>query len=194
MQNELNVIGIFPTPIAHSVIDLPSLENIDWKYDEGAFLQSDSNLHKTQEFKDTVNTILEFAQQYLERSGYGKQDLWITQMWANRYVKGQNITPHVHSNSLVSGIIYFDSSTPTLFHHHKEIEMVQVASIEKNEYSARFFTVESIPGRIVLFPSNLVHSSTAVDTDMPRHTVSFNILPRELGIERGFNYVDLKSC
>lgn len=194
MQNELSVIGIFPTPVAHTIIDLPDISNINWIYDEGAFLQSESTLHLTDEFKSTVDVILNFAKLYLKRAGYGDQDLWITQMWANKYLKGQNITPHVHSNSLVSGCIYFDNSTPTLFHHHKDVEMIQVASTEKNEYSSRFFTVESIPGRLVLFPSDLVHSSVSVDTNSPRHTVSFNILPRELGLERGFNYVDLKSC
>jgi len=194
MQNELTVMGIFPTPIAHTQIELPELSSIDWKYDKGTFLQSQSDLHNKTFMQQTVMQILDFAKEYLDRCGYGKQELWITQMWANKYSQGQNITPHVHSNSLVSGILYFDRSSPTIFYHHKDVEMVQVPSIQQNEFSSRYFTVESIPGRLVLFPSDMVHSSVAVEQNSPRVTVSFNILPRALGKESGFNYVDLKSC
>ena len=193
MQNELDIYGIFPTPIASTTIDLPDTSFITWKY-ETDFKQSVYTLHEIAEWKSTVDTILEHAGSFLEQTGYERRELFITQMWANEYPPGTSIPSHVHSNSLLSGCIYFDNNSPTIFHYQrqKQMDMVQVPVSMLTPFTSETFTVEAQTGRMVLFPSSLVHSSAV--SDVSRLTVSFNIMPRELGKPDGFNYVNLRNC
>lgn len=193
MTNELNIAGLFPVPIASTQIDLPDTSLIEWKY-ESDFKQSVYDLHTLESWQPLCANILEYATLFLSNIGYEQRNLFITQMWANEYPIGAKIPPHVHSNSLLSGCIYFDNNSPTVFHNHrqKQLEMVQVPVNEVTPYTSEVFTVEAKAGRLVLFPSWLVHSSGPAVND--RLTVSFNLMPRELGKPSGFNYVNLENC
>lgn len=193
MQHELNIVGLFPTPIASTVIDLPDISLVEWKYEKD-FKQSVYDLHTIESWSSTCDTILAYATKFLQETGYSQRDLFITQMWANEYPKGASISAHVHSNSLLSGCIYFDDNTPTVFHNQrqKQLEMVQVPNTTLTPYNSETFTVSAEKGRLVLFPSWLVHSSQPAA--YTRTTVSFNIMPRELGLPDGFNYVNLQNC
>ena len=48
-----------------------------------------------------------------------------------------------------------------------------------------------MPGRLLLFPSYLVHDSQPSDKE--RVTIAFNILPRSLGIKMDYNYLNLSD-
>jgi len=48
-----------------------------------------------------------------------------------------------------------------------------------------------MPGRLLLFPSYLVHDSQPSDKE--RVTIAFNILPKSLGIKMDYNYLDLSN-
>jgi len=193
MNNELNVIGLFPIPIASTEIKLPDINLVEWKY-EVDFKQSDYNLHTISQWNSTIQDILTLARNFLQEVGYEDRELFITQMWANEYPPGTNITPHVHTNSLLSGCIYFDDSTPTIFYNQrqKQTEMVQIPVENITPYTSEVFTVQAQKGRIVFFPSWLAHSSQPAE--QTRTTVSFNIMARELGKPDGFNYVNLYNC
>ena len=193
MQHELNIVGLFPIPIASVNIDLPDTRFIDWKY-ENDFKQSQYDLHTIPEWQDTCKTILKHAKNFLVDVGYEEKELFITQMWANEYPVGKGIPPHIHTNSLLSGCIYFDDNSPTIFHNQKQkqLEMVSIPTTTVTPYTSEIFTVEAKRGRMVLFPSSLAHSSEAAK--VTRTTVSFNLLARELGTPDGFNYVNLQNC
>lgn len=193
MQHELNIIGLFPVAIASVNIELPDISCVNWKYEKD-FKQSQYDLHTIPTWQDTCKAILKHAKEFIVDIGYDERELFITQMWANEYPIGKGIPAHVHTNSLISGCIYFDDNSPTIFHNQrqKQLEMVSIPTATVTPYTSEIFTVEAKRGRMVLFPSSLVHSSEAARSI--RTTVSFNLLARELGTPDGFNYVNLKNC
>jgi uncharacterized protein (TIGR02466 family) len=198
MNNELNISGIFPIPIATTQIDLPDISQVNWVQGD-EFLQSEDDLHTREFMKDTVIKILDSACAFAENIGWRKEQYFITQMWANKYSpntsvkKGGNIHAHFHSNSLLSGVLYFDENTPTrIFNHDKTRQIIKTSSAENTPFTSEIFTVNAKPGRLLLFPSYLVHDSEPSDKE--RVTIAFNILPTSLGIKMDYNYLDLTKC
>ena len=197
MNNELNISGIFPIPVATTTIDLPDISQIKWVQGD-EFLQSEDDLHKRDYMQDTVTKILDSACAFGENVGWRKDSYFITQMWANKYSpttevkKGGNIHAHFHSNSLLSGVLYFDENTPTrIFNHDKTRQIIKSSSAENTIFTSEVFTVNAKPGRLLLFPSYLVHDSEPSDKE--RVTIAFNIMPKRLGIQMDYNYIDLSK-
>lgn len=197
MTNELNINGIFPIPIATTTIDLPDISQINWVQGD-EFLQSEDDLHKRDYMQDTVAKILDSACAFGENVGWRKDTYFITQMWANKYSpnteqkKGGNIHAHFHSNSLLSGVLYFDDNSPTrIFNHDKTRQIIKSSNAENTIFTSEIFTVAAKPGRLLLFPSYLVHDSEPSDKE--RVTIAFNILPTSLGIKLDYNYLDLSK-
>jgi uncharacterized protein (TIGR02466 family) len=197
MNNELNISGIFPIPVATTTIDLPDISQIKWVQGD-QFLQSEDDLHKRDYMQDTVAKILDSACAFGENVGWRKDSYFITQMWANKYSpttevkKGGNIHAHFHSNSLLSGVLYFDENTPTrIFNHDKTRQIIKSSSAENTIFTSEVFTVNAKPGRLLLFPSYLVHDSEPSDKE--RVTIAFNIMPKRLGIQMDYNYIDLSK-
>jgi len=197
MNNELNISGIFPIPVATTTIDLPDISQIKWVQGD-QFLQSEDDLHKRDYMQDTVTKILDSACAFGENVGWRKDSYFITQMWANKYSpttevkKGGNIHAHFHSNSLLSGVLYFDENTPTrIFNHDKTRQIIKSSSAENTIFTSEVFTVNAKPGRLLLFPSYLVHDSEPSDKE--RVTIAFNIMPKRLGIQMDYNYIDLSK-
>lgn len=198
MNNELNISGIFPIPIATTQIELPDMNEVKWVQGD-EFLQSEDDLHVKNYMQKTVNDILNCATTFAEQVGWRKEQYFITQMWANKYApnspvkQGGNINPHFHSNSFLSGVLYFDENTPTrIFNHDKTRHMIKTSSAENTPFTSEIFTINAKPGRLLLFPSYLVHDSEPSDKE--RVTIAFNILPRSLGIKMDYNYLDLTNC
>lgn len=197
MTNELNMSGIFPIPIATTTIDLPDITEIKWVQGDN-FLQSEDDLHKKDYMQDTVTKILDSACAFGENVGWRKEEYFITQMWANKYSpttqesKGGNIHAHFHSNSLLSGVLYFDDNSPTrIFNHDKTRQIIKTSNAENTIFTSEIFTVAAKPGRLLLFPSYLVHDSEPSDKE--RITIAFNIMPTSLGIKLDYNYLDLSK-
>ena len=191
MNHDMNIIGLFPVSLASTTVDLPDASLIKWQH-QTDFKQSVYDLHTIAEWQTFASTITDYCARYLTEIGYKSQTVWITQMWANEYPAGTGIPTHVHSNSLLSGCVYFDNNSPTVFYNQrqKQLEMIQIPVETVTAYNSEYFTVEAIKGRMVVWPSWMPHSSEPAKGT--RLTVSFNILPEELGKPDGFNYVDLR--
>lgn len=113
----------------------------------------------------------------------------ITSCWANIQQRGDALRYHSHSNSYLSGSYYircpadggdleFLDPRATGFRFDLEVT-------EMNPFNAEAFSVSPRPGMLVLFPSSVMHGTGRNDTDEPRISIAFNVLPRgELGSSR----------
>jgi len=198
MTNDLTVHGIFPTPIAESTIDLPDISHIVWEQQSTGIEQSEAELHQKAVMQEFCDTIVKKAEEFSKQIGWRDEKLWITQMWANRYTpvegkEGGSIKAHFHSNSLLSGVVYFTDSSPTrFFKHDKTPTLIQTKNENTTPFITEIFTVDAIKGRLVFFPSYLIHDSQPCDKE--RITISFNLLPTQLGTRLDYNFVDLSNC
>ena len=107
-------------------------------------------------------------------------ELKSTVYWTTMSEKGQWHHAHCHGLSMVSGILYLTQSGSetwfsregiwgpehTLFPLHKTADPFTLFHKRKTEV-----------GKLILFPSRLLHSVTEHDLDDPRHSLSFNAFP-----------------
>jgi len=107
--------------------------------------------------------------------------------WVSIKLPGNLHSPHVHPNSIISGVYYFDSNletTPITFSDTtKNQARTYTLSPKKNLKSLSTFAVESATftlklGDIILFPSYLKHSVQFNTTNEKRYSLAFNIIPK----------------
>ena len=186
----MQIQEIFPTPIAQCEVDLPSLDEIEWQY-ESHLTQSQSNLHELDPYKELAKQITKNCEDFASKIGYNSGKLFITQMWANKYKPGQSIHSHNHANSFLSGVVYFDDNSPTvLIRSLADHDGISVPISMNTQFTAERYFVPAQKGRMLIFRSKQIHVSEPSDKE--RITISFNVLPIELGAIDAFNYVKIR--
>ena len=113
MKEEL--LQLFPIPLLILPYkqpinkELAYLKNISYREQKqnGNFRSDDSYLLRNEEFKNIKNFLKESMDKFTTNVLNTKQRLVITQCWANRNPKGSQHHEHVHPNSIVSGVMYF---------------------------------------------------------------------------------------
>jgi uncharacterized protein (TIGR02466 family) len=187
----MEIVGAFQTPIAVSNIELPSIDHLSWNISRN-FLQTEATLQKDEHLKWFVKDIEQAANEFCNGIGHESRKFFITQMWANKYSSNQGIHTHHHANSFFSGVVYFDNVGSTVFLRDSNVKnILQIPILNHTSYSTNIYEVPSESGRMVLFPSYLVHYSTN-ETDQERISISFNLMPEVLGQEDQFNFLKLK--
>ena len=104
-----------------------------------------------------------------------------TQIWATRNGMIQKHHKHMHTNSILSGIIYLtdhENSGATRFYYrnpylHHELNKLIVPHTFSN---TRENTFDLYPkrGRMIIFPSNIEHETTPNKDKKFRYVISFN--------------------
>ncbi len=154
-----------------------------------------SNNRKQNIFRDfpelkPLKTIFEnYAINYLWETGFDCQEVVITDAWINIGSKGSVLTPHLHSNSYLSGnyFINFDSAlhTPLNFYNDRLMngtERKPFLSVpprnKKTIYNIRDVALAVSEGDIILWRSHLLHGFNKPNKSDKRMTLSFNIMPK----------------
>ena len=90
-----------------------------------------------------------------------KNNLILTNNWAQMYNKKDKHSIHVHNQSFYSGIIYLnpEKPSPTIF-HERNFEMKYVH--------------EGVKNTLLLFPSYIPHEVEPLEEDQDRLIISFN--------------------
>jgi len=129
-----------------------------------------------------------------EENYISEVDLVITESWVTHTMNYQKHHKHHHTNSIVSGILYLTDhpKATTNFYYKNPYGFVEEylphLKPEKREIVDR---VSPVPGKLILFPSNIKHdTSTTINSKEPRMTFCFNAAfsnsnrPSEAGLER----------
>lgn len=110
--------------------------------------------------------------------------LEVTQSWALRNPPGVGMHGHTHSNSLVSGSLYFaplpDPPGNMIFERHntyRQLELL-VDGTKTNIYNAPRNAVVPKQGDLVLFSSAIQHHVEPNPGTIDRHSIAFNTFVR----------------
>ena len=122
---------------------------------------------------------------------YDYKEYIFSQSWISHKHPGDHHQAHTHSNSLISGVFYYegnfkDQSSSINFHNTFLIENPTRPKYlsTKNQFSNPYFSLIPNPVMLILFPSALPHSVPLNTTDKIRKSLAFNIVPKEgLGSE-----------
>lgn len=100
-------------------------------------------------------------------------ELYITESWFNKTLNGQRHDPHVHPNSVVSGILYIDGEN-----FHTTFEAPPACDFyfdsQPNMWNSNQCEFVFQKGDCVVFRSNIEHFVPPYMGDKPRITLSWN--------------------
>ena len=201
MKEEL--LQIFPKPVLITPYEKPIskelefIRTLEWisQKANGNFKSKDSYILKNEQLKDIKNFIVETVDKYCEKILNTKQRLVITQSWFNKNPTGSKHHEHVHPNSIISGVMYFqiDQTLPPIQFSKSNQDGVKLDPIKYNVLNSYTFLLPCKPGELLLFPSNLRHS-VPINTGMPdRISLSFNTFSIDvLGSEDSLTHLDIR--
>ena len=201
MKEEL--LQIFPRPVLILPYEKPNSKELDFirtlewlaQKANGNFKSKDSYVLKHEKLKDIKNFLMESINKYCEKILNTKQRLVITQSWFNKNPTGSKHQEHVHPNSIVSGVMYFqiDQTLPPIQFSKSNQDGVKLDPIKYNVLNSDTFLLPCKPGELILFPSNLRHS-VPINTGMPdRISLSFNTFCIDaLGSEDSLTHLDIR--
>jgi uncharacterized protein (TIGR02466 family) len=188
---------IFPTPIwwTDTNIDNSVLKRLALKLKEedpvgrvvsnlGGWQSKDIYSFTHKELIPLKDIILEQANRCLVDYGYclNSGHLEVNNFWINiNYFKDSNVV-HFHDRAFVSGVYYIDAETSQgaidFVKNSAEAFIVCSAAgplLERTNISCVEQTYEVKTGRLILFPSSLMHRVTENVTKHPRISISWNV-------------------
>ena len=201
MKEEL--LQIFPTPLLivpyeQSINkELSYLKTISYRKQQqnGNFRSDDSYLLRNEEFKNIKNFLKESMDKFTTNVLNTKQRLVITQCWANRNPKGSQHHEHVHPNSIVSGVMYFqiNEKLPPISFTKDRQDGMKLNPEKYNHMNSETFMLPCKPGELILFPSSLRHSVPTNHGEEDRISVSFNTFCIDaIGSEQSLTHLDIR--
>lgn len=109
-----------------------------------------------------------------------KQQLYVTQSWSLINSPNVGMHGHSHSNSLISGSMYYcdlpDPVSNMIFERHnsyQQLELIPQAE-KRNIYNTVANVVKPEKNKMILFPSGLQHLVEVNTSGVPRHSIAFN--------------------
>jgi len=174
---------LFPTTIFefyNSDLDFSDicnkLDKENWA--EHSALSSKDNLHVKTKYSKVFTWIDTCLEQVRQHQKYDCDKLSISSSWANKNLAGEKMyhQPHRHSMSFYSGILYLTHGSPTVLEDCVTPRVQAQIEVLRHDY-APFEYIMPEPGKLVLFPSFIYHSSGLHYEDYDRYNISFNVLP-----------------
>ena len=166
---------------------------INWsKQDKGVFKtnhkgwHSTTDMHKKPEYSPLVTELFRMQKEIYDHEHIDR-NAFLGNMWANINPPGGLNNPHLHPNSLFSGVYYVKSQPKSgrlkIYDPRSSSQMVMPIRKPGNPGRDmwRDATLDPVIGRIIMFPSWLWHSVEENQSDDIRISVSFNF------IQDGFN-------
>ena len=181
--------NIFPTPVYMTEMDRPftKQELIFVKEQKkhcdknaGNIKTKDSYILNRKEFKNIKKFLTKHCKNYLDTVICPKNniELYITQSWLNYTEADQYHHKHEHPNSVVSGVLYFDSdfeNDKILFSKSCSTQIKPTVDNTKfNLWNSEtwFFSVKT--GQLIMFPSSTIHQVETKKGNNTRISLAFN--------------------
>lgn len=191
---EFEVFPLFSCPVALFDLSESFDEILNSVEQDNAWLQNESELVKNNfiskdlnlldNFLSYKNTLLKYINFYVEGILADKGlNLKITTSWLTKTTQGGFSRDHAHYNSFLSGVYYFDgdsneSDGELIIQSPQKATSFFISNPEEltllNSNEWRFTPVK---GRLIIFPSYLVHRIGVHNSDKPRHSLAFNTYP-----------------
>ena len=163
----------FPTMIYGKDVKLDNQlfanEIIKWSKQEPGLKKTNRNgwhsptkMHKIPVFQPLVNELLVMMQDVWKEEWLDREPV-LGNMWANINPPGGYNAPHIHPNSLYSGVYYIKApkdSGNLMFNDPRPGEQLNMPAIKKGrppKHLWREVHIEPVEGRFIIFPFYLWH-------------------------------------
>jgi len=202
IENEQNAIvhNLFPIPLFETLLNkelicdeikliLSKIKNKNLLHsngNSGNFITNDSFVldeWNLVNLKENITYALDyFAKEVLN---YEYDLIYITQSWINVNPSKSFHHPHKHTNSILSGVFYIQTSENCgeIYFHRPEKSIEPSVKFEENNYytwDAKYFS--PVDNQLLIFPSDLFHSvSSNLTKNTNRISLSFNTFISPIG-------------
>jgi len=198
-MNESTIIGIFPTPIYFSKINInftteelsfiDEIKKFNCYENEGNFTSNDTYILNNIIFKNLKKQLDLKIKDYFDKVICTENNIipHITQSWLNFTRTNQFHHRHQHFNSLVSGVLYIncDEKFDNIKFFSNKYEMIKFKVKEYNIFNSTGWTFPVKTGDIILFPSYLSHEVSIKQGNNLRISLAFNTFVKgEVGGEK----------
>ncbi len=142
---------------------------------------SQTNMHTKPEYKSLVDELMTMCKDVFKEEWLDREPA-LGNMWANINPPGGSNQPHIHPNSLFSGVYYIKSNPQAgrlkIYDPRPGIQLIMPVrkSGDPGKDLWRDANLDPIPGRIIMFPAWLWHSVEPNESDDLRISVSFNFI------------------
>lgn len=198
-----NTIAVFPTAVYEATLDAPTedewgfINSVEYRTNYGGNTLASVNDYILDSLPNLKTQVQEHLDNYVKQILNPIDDrlsLYITQSWLNINKKNKLHPPHIHTNSIISGVYYLsDSPAPIRFHKHFDfLETWQVSHKEPNIYNQTVINYLPKKHTLILFPSILRHSVAPNQTETERVSLAFNTFFRgPTGKREEMTYLEL---
>ena len=144
---------------------------------------SQTNMHELPQFKKLVDILFD-AQREIYKEEMLSSEPFLGNMWANINPPGGYNRPHIHPNSLWSGVYYVKTQKDCghlKLEDPRSISLMTRPNRIEAELPARLWRdvhFEPVTGRLIMFPSWVNHGVEPNMSNEIRISVSFNFLQR----------------
>jgi uncharacterized protein (TIGR02466 family) len=192
-MNPRIVYPLFSTPVyVNNVGDFaqPDIKSLPYESGSGyRFLSSvDKNVLHRPEFKNVHDIVMKEVDAYArEVLAVNKNiEFYVTNSWVNIHRRGEAAGPHVHNNSLISGVLYLKvtETSGDLVFHRELLSLVPFPPALDldidffNLYNCKTWGHKPKNNDICLFPSVVMHSADPNESDEERWCLAFNVFAK----------------
>ena len=142
---------------------------------------SQTDMHTKPEYKPLVDELFIFMIDIFKEEWLDREPI-LGNMWANINPKDGMNQPHIHPNSLFSGVYYVKSNPQAgrlkIYDPRAGVQIVMPVRKKGQppKHLWRDANIDPIPGRIIMFPAWLWHAVEPNESNDIRISVSFNFI------------------
>lgn len=204
--NDYEVRALFAEPylranISSAISDsqVDTIKRLKMSQNQTNLISEDLYIFENPRLKSIKEAVHEVMQIYAREVMGISQELYVTQSWSLINPPGVGMHGHTHSNSLVSGSLYFcalpDPVSRMIFSRHRTYQQLELIPDQSkiNLYNTSRNVVEPRQGDVILFSSSLHHFVETNESSEPRHSIAFNSFVRgTVGSHRDVSELVLK--
>ena len=176
----------FRTKIGDAISDeqIEFLKNLKMVQNKSNLISDNLYIFELPELKSIKDKVQEVLDLYASEIMGWTQRLYVTQSWSLVNNPNVGMHGHSHSNSLISGSLYFcELPKPVasmIFDRHNNYQLLQfIPEPEKqNIYNTPMNIVTPEQGELILFNSGLQHLVETNTSNEPRYSLAFNTFIR----------------
>ena len=144
---------------------------------------SQTDMHTKPEYKPLVDELFIFMIDIFKEEWLDREPI-LGNMWANINPKEGSNQPHIHPNSLFSGVYYVKSNPQAgrlkIYDPRAGVQIVMPVRKKGQppKHLWRDANLDPFPGRIIMFPAWLWHAVEPNESNDIRISVSFNFIQK----------------
>lgn len=183
----VDIQPLFATPymradISHAVTpeQVEYIHNLKMIRNRDNLISEDLYIFHHPELKQLGDAIQEALDIYAQKVMGIEQRMVITQSWALMNPPGVGMHAHSHSNSMVSGSVYYDALpepvSRVFFDKHTMYQQIELipSRDRQNLYNTPVNVITPKQGEVIMFPSDINHQIEANGSKEPRRAIAFN--------------------